>query len=326
VSMVAVPYTRGLHRLPGGCFAWLEPPGSWGMSNSGVLVGDDEALVVDTQNDVPMAQALADATRAVAGPAHVTTVVNTHSDGDHWFGNLVFEDARILATEAAADEMRSFWLDPRRLEGVGEPGTALHDWIQWRRGAFDYRGWRPVHPTETFTGRRSIVVGGVDVELIEVGPAHTPGDAIVHVPEAGVVFAGDVLFHRSTPIAWSGPVSGWIAACEQLLALGADVIVPGHGPVAGPAGVRDARDYLSFVLEYGTRCWAAGMSPDRAYDEIDLGRFRGWPHASRVYQTLLTIYHEIDPDRSPGRPDVGIERVLADDRAVQPDDHPATVR
>jgi cyclase len=308
-----VAYTRGLHRLGEGCSVWFEPPGSWGLSNSGVLVAGEEALVVDTQNDMPRARALADAIRLSAPSATVTTVVNTHADGDHWLGNVIFEGARIVAGEAAAAGMRSFWLDPRRLDSIGVPGTVLHDWIGWRRQAFDYRDWRPVYPTETFVGRRRITVGSVEVELIEVGPAHTAGDVVVHVPEAGVVFAGDILFHRSTPIAWSGPVTHWITALEGLLALGAGTVVPGHGPLAGPNGVCEARDYLSFVLAHGERSWRAGLSPREAYRTIDLGRFEAWPHTSRVLQTLQTVYRDLDPCFE--GEDV-LETILADDHGA----------
>ena len=74
-------------------------------------------------------------------------------------------------------------------------------------------------------------VGGRRVELIELGPAHTAGDAIAYVPDADAVFTGDILFIEGTPIVWAGPVSNWIAACDLIIDLGARTIVPGHGPV-----------------------------------------------------------------------------------------------
>jgi cyclase len=197
--MPSAPFSRGLHEVGPNCWAWFEPPGSWGLSNSGLVRIGDEMLVIDTQNDVGRARAVRAAATDLGGPDSVTTVVNTHEDGDHWFGNMLFDGARIVATTAAADGMRTLRVDPRRLSEVGDEGTALRRWSRWRASIYDYEGWRPVYPTETFDGAQTLKIGDGAVELREVGPAHTGGDAIVHVPEAGVVYAGDILFHRSTP-------------------------------------------------------------------------------------------------------------------------------
>ena len=85
------------------------------------------------------------------------------------------------------------------------------------------------------------------MRLIQVGPAHTPGDSIVHVPDARLLYAGDVLFIGGTPIVWTGPVERWIAACDLMLDLDVDAIVPGHGPVGGKPDVATMREYLLFV-------------------------------------------------------------------------------
>ena len=70
------------------------------------------------------------------------------------------------------------------------------------------------------------------MRLIEVGPAHTRGDTLALLPDERVLFSGDILFNGAHPIAWAGPVSNWIAACERILAMDLEVIVPGHGPLA----------------------------------------------------------------------------------------------
>ncbi|MTD55174.1 MBL fold metallo-hydrolase [Amycolatopsis pithecellobii] len=292
--MAWVPYSRGLHHVAEGCWAWLEPPGTWGMSNSGLVTIGGETLVVDTQIDPPRARALRAAATGVA--EEITTVVNTHDDGDHWFGNLVFEDARILATTAASDAMRTMPMDPRRLGEIGGEGTALRRWSQWRAEVYDYEGWRPAYPTETFDGSLTVKLGDGTVELHEVGPAHTRGDAIVHVPAAGVVFTGDILFHRATPIVWAGPVSNHIAACDVVLGLDAAVVVPGHGPVASGAAVRETRNYLVHLLEHTLRHVEAGAPPEVAYRTFDPGEYRLWPHTSRAFPTIQAIYAEHRPD------------------------------
>lgn len=314
--MVPTPYTKGLNRIADGCYAWFEPPGSWGLANSGILVAGDEVLVVDTQNDMPRARGLRDAVRAVAGSREVGTVVNTHADGDHWFGNLLFDGARILSTPEAAAQMQELTHDPRliRQTATAAGGPALRDFLNWRADVYDYTDWRPVLPTETFSAKSSITVGGTQVDLIPVGPAHTSGDAIVHVPERGVVFAGDVIFHRSTPMVWTGPVSNFIAACELILSLEATVVVSGHGSVAERAGIRDLCDYLTMVLEHASERFAAGDTPLEAFESIELGEYRLWAHSSRVFQSINAVYHELDPERPTAPFAESMEVVLAHDR------------
>jgi cyclase len=306
-------YARGLQDLGGGCHAWLEPPGSWGLANSGIVVGKGESLVIDTQNDVPMASALRTAVDTVAGQSEVSTVVNTHADGDHWNGNMLFDDARIIASAKTLEEMHDRRLDPAHLSGLIKGDSVFDRFIKWRTEVFDYTEWRPVLPTETFTDKKTIVVGNVEATLIQVGPAHTTGDTIVHIPSAGVVFAGDVLFTGSTPIAWTGPLSRCIAACDLILALEAQTVVPGHGPVTNSSGVRHVRDYFEFVADYATRQFDAGKTPNEAYAEIDLGPYASLPHASRVYQNIRVVYNERDPQRFPSTHRETLEVVLSND-------------
>lgn len=313
--MGTTPYTTGLNKIAEGCYGWFEPPGSWGLANSGILVVGDEVLVVDTQNDMPRARGLRDAVREVAGSAEVAAVVNTHADGDHWFGNLLFEGTRIIATAEAGAEMRALPHDPRLIRQAADAaaGEALRAFLNWRADMFDYTGWEPVFPTETHTASTSIEIGGTQVDLIHVGPAHTPGDMVVHVPERGVVFAGDLVFHRSTPMVWAGPMSNVIGACQMILALEPAVVVPGHGSVADRAGVQDLCDYLTLVHEHASKSFAAGHSRYEAYKRIDLGKYRLWAHSSRVFQAINAVYQELAPDVPGASFAESMEIVLAHD-------------
>ena len=246
--MNTVPeYGQGLHVLGEDCYAWLEPPGSWGLANSGVVAGRDDVLVVDTQNDMPMARALLAAVRQIGGAHPVSTVINTHADGDHWNGNLMFDGARVLASAATLAEMKNMWLDPARLAELADQDSAFGRFIAWRTSRFDYDGWRPSYPTETFEGEVTLEAAGRRVQLVQVGPAHTRGDTLVHVPSAGVVFAGDILFTESTPIVWAGPLARSIDACDRILAMDPRLVVPGHGPVVDAGGVRLVREYFAFL-------------------------------------------------------------------------------
>lgn len=150
-------------------------------------------------------------------------------------------------------------------------------------------------PTRTFTGRLSVDVGGREVTLIEVGPAHTAGDVLVHVPDARLVYAGDILFIDSTPIVWAGPPHRWVDACNLLLDLPVATIVPGHGPVTGKTGVAQVRDYLDFVITEATKRHDDGLDVDAAVASIDLGIYAGLAGRGRLAQNVAAVYRALDP-------------------------------
>jgi glyoxylase-like metal-dependent hydrolase (beta-lactamase superfamily II) len=113
------------------------------------------------------------------------------------------------------------------------------------------------------------------------------------------VFTGDILFVGVTPVMWAGPIGNWIAACDRITALGAETIVPGHGPVTDAAGVSGVRAYLEWVRGEATRRFEAGMPPADAARDIDLGAFAGWVDSERIVVTVDSIYRELDPSRQP---------------------------
>lgn len=281
-------YPAGLTEVGPGVHAWLQPNGAWGESNAGLIVGDGESLLVDTLWDLRLTRRMLDAMRPLVAGAPIRTLVNTHGDGDHWFGNELVGANEIVATEAAAThEMRE--VTPRSMVALGRLGSALallgradgrflRGWV----GPFDHRGISPTRPTRTFSGRLELDVGGRGIELIEVGPAHTHGDLIVHLPDARVVFAADVVFIGSTPVMWAGPVERWLRALDTIEALEPDVVVPGHGPVTDVAGLQPLRDYWSY-LEAG-----AGSSP-RELVTADDYPFGDWECPERAVINLRTI-------------------------------------
>lgn len=291
------PYGQGLHGLGDGCHAWLEPPGTWGMANSGVVVGRDRTLVIDTQNDVPMALALraaVDQLTPEGRPAEV--VLNTHGDGDHWNGNFAFPEATIISSRETSEDIAGHWLRPQDFARAAEDDTDYGRFVKWRTRVYDYTGWSPRHPEQTFEGDTVIDLGGSTVRLTMVGPAHTRGDTIAHVVESGVLYAGDILFAASTPIVWAGPVSRMALACQRIIDAEPRVIVPGHGPLMSSADVAHARDYLTSVEEWARDCWQAGRTPHEAYRGFAMQQYTAWTHWSRTYLNIYAVYAELEPD------------------------------
>jgi glyoxylase-like metal-dependent hydrolase (beta-lactamase superfamily II) len=134
--------------------------------------------------------------------------------------------------------------------------------------AYDFRGITPTPPSLTFDRKLELDIGGRRVELIEVGPAHTPGDLIVHVPDSKTVFAADLMFVGVTPIVWVGPVENWLAGLDRITSLAPTTVVPGHGPVTDLDGVRAVRSYWEFVAPAVRERIRSGMDSATATRDI----------------------------------------------------------
>jgi glyoxylase-like metal-dependent hydrolase (beta-lactamase superfamily II) len=293
---VTVPYTTGLHRLGTETFAYLQGTCATGFSNAGLVASGDEALLVDTLYTLPQTkQMLADVAQAVPA-ADIAWVVNTHHDGDHWWGNQLVGDALIVSSTAAAQTMRH--AGPQTVAPFLSPDTDPR--LRAILEPFDFSGITPTYPTITFSGELELTVGRRTVRVIQVGPAHTAGDVIVHVPDERVVYAGDVQAFGCHGVVHSGPIDGCIRACDTILDLGVDTVVPGHGPVGGKAEVVRVRDYLERVRDHATAAHQRGQSPLEAAREFGFAEFADLGFAERVILNIGAVYRELNGDGTPG--------------------------
>jgi len=288
-------YARGLQEVGDGLYAYLQPDGSWGWSNAGLISDGESTLLIDTLYDLALTeQMLSEMRRAVPGAARIDTLLNTHANGDHCYGNQLLAGARIIASERTAAEMGE--LPPAAMAALVEQAPnmgLLGEFFLSCFGAFDFTGIEPVMPSETFSGELSLRVGSREVRLLEVGPAHTRGDTLALLPAERVIYTGDILFSGAHPIAWAGPVSNWIAACERIEALDPLVLVPGHGPLAGLEDVRETRAYFEYLYEQGRRTLAEGLTPLEAARAIAMDRWADWGEPERLVVNIATIHAEL---------------------------------
>ena len=292
-----IAYERGLHELGDGLYAYLQPDGGWGWSNAGLITAGGASLLVDTLFDLELTRAMLDAMAPVTERSPIKQAFNTHGNGDHWFGNSLLPDGiPIVASARTIEDMKAA---PAAAVNVLfnhlDLGPEFDAFAERSMRKFDFASVVERLPTESFEGRHDVTVGDRKVRLIQLGPAHTQGDSIAHVPDAGVVFTGDILFIDGTPIMWAGPVSNWLGACEAIIELGARVIVPGHGPVTDESGVREVQRYLTYVRDEATKRFEAGMDDQAAADDIDISDFRDWGDPERIAVNVATIYRELDP-------------------------------
>jgi 2-keto-4-pentenoate hydratase/2-oxohepta-3-ene-1,7-dioic acid hydratase in catechol pathway/glyoxylase-like metal-dependent hydrolase (beta-lactamase superfamily II) len=292
-----VPYSRGLHEVADRVWAWTLPDGGYGWSNAGLVAGDGASLLVDTLFDLALTREMLTAMKPITSSAPISDALITHSNGDHTHGNqLLDESVRIIAAQGTADEiahgMAPEMLAMAQTANLGPVATA---YARDRFGHFDFSGITLRNADQTFDGDLTIEVGGRQVNLLNLGPAHTAADSVVHVPDAGVLFGGDLLFIGCTPIVWAGPIANWIRACDVMIAMDAPIVVPGHGPVTDPDGILAVRGYLAHVAEQAEAAHRKGLSWAEAADTIDLGEYATWLDAERVVVNVYQRYRELDP-------------------------------
>ena len=263
-----------------GVFAYIQHDGSWCLNNPAFVAAADQVIAIDACATERRTRLFREAIGRLSEQP-VRTLVNTHAHLDHTFGNYLFaEDAVIVGHANCRAEI---------LHDAPElPSRArqMFPSVEW--GAIEV-----VAPSLTFEDRLSLYAGELELELIYVSPAHTNTDVVVWLPERKVVIAGDIVFHRGTPFALMGSVAGWLEALDRVRALGAETVVPGHGPVAGPEALDDVADYLRFVQGSAKAGFEAGASPLEVARELDLGRFGEWTDSERIVGNLHRAYSEL---------------------------------
>jgi glyoxylase-like metal-dependent hydrolase (beta-lactamase superfamily II) len=208
---------------------------------TGLVVGAERCLVVDTRGDLEQGAELATAVRAITSLPW--TVVYTHAHFDHAWGTEPFLPCEVWAHEDcraelddSAETARAQWIDHYRDEGKPATAEAI-------------ARTRIIRPDRTFAGRVQLELGGRAVVLLHAGLAHTGHDVVVHVPDAGVLFAGDVVEHAEAGFSADsfGPethLAAWPDTLDVLLDLEPSVVVPGHGDPVHADFVRRHRDGL----------------------------------------------------------------------------------
>ncbi|MGW6569746.1 MBL fold metallo-hydrolase [Streptomyces sp. NPDC054975] len=264
--------------------AFVQPDGGWCLNNAGFVGDARESLLVDTAATERRARLLRAAVLAEALPLP-RTIVSTHHHGDHTYGNGVFlPEARIVGHENCRAEQLA-------------AGRQLH--LLWPQTDFGEIEVTP--PSVTYRERLSLYVGELEVRVLHPGTAHTTGDSIVHLPEQGVAFTGDLVFHGGTPFLPMGSLAGSLRALALLRSLDAPTVVPGHGRVTDPSAYDATERYLRWVAELAAEGYAKGATPLETARGADLGEFAAWRESERLVANLHRADAELSglPEGSP---------------------------
>lgn len=291
-----------LQQVSESCFAVLNERNRVCDANSG-LINLGGGVVIDTQSDLPHGRQMIELFGKV-WPGLPKRVINTHEDGDHVWGNQLFEGAEIIAHRTVRELMPKV-ADPKETQQLLKASDrvltrlllkALHPGAlavaRQLQEDYDFDGIRLVLPTTVFEERHVLDLDGTEVHIIYVGPCHQIGDTIIHVPKEKVIFAGDVIFRECTPMGWNGTYEKWLKILDLIISLDPDVIVPGHGPVCGIEGAIQMKAYLQYVREESKHCFGQGLSALEAAKKIDFGPYGGWRAPARLYMNVERAYRE----------------------------------
>ncbi len=265
--IAGIPESRHfvLDRIADGVYVAIATDGGWAVCNAGIVDLGDRTLVVDTFVHTEPAEELRRAAERLTGRA-VEYVFNTHAHRDHVRGNQAFAGARIVGTTGTRRLMAQGWqargeriakegIEPMRREVEAELQAILSDprqtpedkllWNGYLGGILDgLESLRICLPEITFD--RSLTLHGSKRRAVAItfGGGHSESDALLHLPEDGILFFGDLLFIGYMPYVAEGDADEFLRTLKQAEALGARALVPGHGPVGTPAAFAAMHRYV----------------------------------------------------------------------------------
>lgn len=255
-------------------------------SNAGFVVGDDAVLVIDSFFEPDTARALLREIRKIT-PKPVRYVVNTHYHVDHVGGDQVFKDAGAIIV--AHRNVRA-WIRPENLRQTNQaPDPAFKAQMAQRIAQLPLPDLVTQSPIIVWLGSRR-----VDIRPAE---GHTGGDLVVSVPDAKVLFCGDLLW-RMPPNLVDGTVSKWIETdrgFEQLPDAASMIFVPGHGDLATVKDVAAFRGYLADLMSLTAADMKAGLNGDGLVADVVpklQASHSGFPTPARVVSREVTYMEQ----------------------------------
>ncbi|MFH0132497.1 MBL fold metallo-hydrolase [Variovorax sp. VaC1] len=258
------------------------------ISNAGFVVTRDSVVMIDALGSPAVAERVMAQIRKIT-PKPISHVILTHYHADHVYGLQVF---KALGAQVIAHTLGKAYLnsDTARLR-LEASRKDIAPWIDDKTRLVPADVW--------LDGPTEMTIGGTRFVIQPAGPAHTPEDLAIYLPQQKVLFAGDIVFRNRIPYVGTADSRHWIASLDALLALDARTIVPGHGPASDEPkkDLQQTRDYLVF-LRAAMKKAATDMTPfDEAYAATDWSRFESLPlfkvaNRMNAYNTYLLMEQE----------------------------------
>ena len=289
------PKRVSFDRLAEGLYAYTAE----GDPNTGVIVGDDGCMVIDTQATPAMARQVIARVRSVTDKP-IKYVVLSHYHAVRVFGASAYAGATIIASDATRrlivergeqDKVSEIGRFPRLFQGADTIPPGL------------------VWPHLTFPSAMTVWLGSREVRLMHIGRGHTAGDIVAFVPDAKVVFSGDLVEYHSACYCGDAHLGDWPATLDELAALGARALVPGRGaalskPEEVSEGIASTRAFIEALFGVAKACVSKGLTLKECFgatrEAMDgrFGAFAIYEHClpfnvSRAYDEARGIDHPV---------------------------------
>jgi cyclase len=253
-------------------------------ANAGLIAGKRGVIVVDTLDTPARARQLAAAIKGTIGRP-VLLVVNTHHHYDHVFGNQVF-DAPVIASSALPDQLAA--AVARDLSPVAVAAwISEHPADRWLADELE-----PVYPNLLFEQQQEVDLPPMHLLLRHLG-GHTPDSIVVDLPEAGVLFAGDLVFEGRVPFLRHAHVETTLQALRYLAELGPRTIVPGHGALCDTAYLIRVTDYIEALRDKVQALVAWGWEKGDILDSEQLPQWWTRDRPELLRANVARVYDEL---------------------------------
>jgi len=298
-----------LERLADGVYAAVHADGGWMICNVGLVDLGERTLIYDTGLSPQAAVELRAAAVALTGRVPYY-VVNSHYHNDHIRGNQVFDDGLLVSTAKTRGLIAtrgpvSVEQDRKQApEGIAETEALARseDPLERNEAALFLPYWQAISaslpglelrlPCLTFGDSLALHGSKRTARLLALA-GHTESDCVLFLPEEGVVFCGDLLFVRSHPYLASGDPDAWLSSLDKIVGLGAEVYLPGHGPVGGRRDLDRMELYIRTLMELAREIAAKGKTVDDAAKVPVPESFADWALPSHFEYNLRFLYERV---------------------------------
>ena len=278
---MATPGTE-IIELETGVFARLHE----GLTNAGIIVGDDSVLIIDSLRVPSFARDLIKDVKDITDKP-IQFVIDTHSHWDHSWGNEEFPDATIIGHKNCYAEM----IDVEWNEQWRKKVTSSND--PWSEEG-NIVNITP--PNMTFETSMQMYFGGRELDLKYFGRAHTSGDIYIHLPKEKIVFTGDVAQDGGVPYLGDCYPVDWPDTDNKLAALPVERFMSGHGPIGDHKALEGARDFIHNLVDSVKSAIADGQNSVQASESVIAQltpEYGNWRSFDRIGENLTSVYEKL---------------------------------
>ena len=257
-----------------------------GLTNAGIIIGDDSVLVIDSLRVPSFARDLIQDVKTITEKP-IGFVIDTHSHWDHSWGNEEFPEATIIGHENCYAEMIDMeWNEEWRKKVVSsnDPWSEEGNLVNI------------TPPNMTFETSMQLYFGGREIDLKYFGRAHTSGDIYIHLPKEKIVFTGDVAQDGGVPYLGDCYPADWPETDNQLASLPIERFMSGHGPIGDHNALVEAKDFIHTLVDSVKHAIADGQDSLQASKYVinEMSpKYGDWRSFDRIGENLPSVYDKL---------------------------------